>query len=159
MGATIVVRRHQPPGRSNSRLVRARATVCKEAVVGRRVIITTGVLVSADVAAELALFANAGRDRVRAVRGFRMSGTCEQVLAELLALTRAGAHVATATPQVVTATVPEGSACTVPSMTTAEFARLHNITTAAVTARCRRGTLAAEPIDGKWRIYPEQENA
>ena len=122
-------------------------------------IISTGVLVSAEVAAEVALFMNAGRDRVRSRDGFRMSGTCEQVLAELQALTRAGAHVATATPQVVTATVPEGSACTVPSMTTAEFARLHNITTAAVTARCRRGTLAAEPIDGKWRIYPEQEGA
>ena len=123
----------------------------------RSVIIGPGVVVSPDVAAELALFANAGRDRVRSRDGFRMSPPCEQVLAELQALKRAGAHLAITTPDLATTSSPSGSPCTVDTVTVTEFAKQREISTAAVTDRCRRGTLPATKVDGIWRIYTEGE--
>lgn len=115
-------------------------------------IVSTAVLVPADVAGELARFADAGRDRMRHRDGYRMSGPCEQTIAELQAVARATRF------DLATTRAPEDDSCTLQSMTTAEFAKRHSITTQAVTDRCRRGTLPAQLINGQWRIYTEEDN-
>ena len=113
-------------------------------------IVSTAVLVPADVAAELARFADAGRNSVRTRDGYRMSGPCEQAIAELQAVARATRF------DLATTRSPEDDSCTLQSMTAAEYAKHHSITTQAVTERCRRGTLPAQLINGQWRIFQEE---
>ena len=115
-------------------------------------IVTAAVLVPAVVAAELARFADAGRDRVRTRDGLRMSAPCEQAIAELQAMARAArVHLASTR-------VDEMSSATLPSMSAAQFAKRNKVTPQAVTERCRRGTLpGAHKVAGKWLIYTEGE--
>jgi hypothetical protein len=112
------------------------------------VIVMAVVQVPAKVADELARFAEAGRDRVRTRDGLRMSAPCEQLIAELQAVARvARLDLAATRPE-------DDPSCTLHSMTAAEYARRNNVTSQAVTERCRRGTLpGAHKVAGKWFIY------
>ena len=117
--------------------------------VGRSVIVSAAVLVPAEVAAELARFADAGRDRVRQRDGYRMSGPCEQALAELKAMARA------ARVRLATTSVESDRPGT---MSTSEYVERHGGTPQNVTEKCRRGTLPAELVNGKWRIYEKEDS-
>ena len=102
-----------------------------------------------EIAAEVVLFMNSGRNSVRTRDGYRMSAPCEQWLANVQAAARAHkVGLATTRP-------PEDDSCTLQSMTTAEYAKHNSITTQAVTERCRRGTLPAQLVNGQWRIFQE----
>lgn len=111
-------------------------------------IVRAAVLVPVNVAAELARFADAGRGRVRTRDGLRMSAPCEQLIAELQAVARvARLNLSSARPD-------DDRSVMLRSMSAAEYAKRNNVTSQAVTERCRRGTLpGAHQVAGKWFIY------
>lgn len=120
-------------------------------------ILGPGVHVSADVAAELARFADAGRRSMLTVNGVRMSAELEQTLAELRAVARASADVDATRLRVDATTVRREAERMIPTMTATEFAARIGKSRQAVVARCNRGTLPATKVDGRWMIFENEE--